>query len=297
MTGDVAADVFEPQRSRLFGLAYRMLGSRADADDVLQDAFLRFQGAQGVEVREPAAYLATIVTRLCLDRLKSASRRRETYVGPWLPEPLLAPEAPATADREVELAEDLSFALMLTLQRLSPPERAAFLLHDVFGCDFAGIATALQREPAACRKLAQRAREHVQRERPRFVIDKDAEERLSKAFFEAAAGGDLETLTSILTEDAVLISDGGGKRRSALKPIVGRDRVARFLVGVRRKASYEMPESMLVARVNQLPGVIFKYPSGAVDVTGIEVRDGRIARVYAVRNPDKLVRITAAVSP
>ena len=287
-----AGTQFEPQRRRLFGLAYRMLGSRAEAEDVVQDAYLRFQSVDLEQVAEPAAYLSTIVTRLCLDRLKSAQKHREAYVGTWLPEPLLVDEEPSTPEREVELAEDLSFALLLTLERLTPIERAAFLLHDVFGVDFEQVGEALERDSAACRKLAQRAREHVHRERPRFVINTSEEQRLLSAFFDASECGDLAKLTALLTEDAILYSDGGGKRRAALNPIFGCDRVARFVLGVRAKASFEQPTAFVPSRINQLPGAILKYASGEALVVGFELRGGRIARIYLVSNPDKLVQFS-----
>lgn len=290
-----AAERFEPHRERLFALAYRMLGSRAEAEDAVQDAYVRLQGADTVELREPAAYLSTVVTRLCLDRLKSSRHKREAYVGTWLPEPLLTEAAPGTPDREVELAEDLSFALLLTLERLTPVERAAFLLHDVFGVDFQTVAATLEREPAACRKLAQRAREHVRQERPRFTVDADEEQRLLGAFLEASASGDPATLAALLTEDAILYTDGGGKRVAALNPIRGRERITRFVFGVQAKASFEAPTAFIPRRVNQLPGFVLTYESGDISVLGFEVRGGRIARLYAVRNPDKLQHVRAGL--
>ncbi|MDD9972261.1 MAG: sigma-70 family RNA polymerase sigma factor [Myxococcales bacterium] len=286
-----AGDRFEPQRRRLFGLAYRMLGSRAEAEDVVQDAFVRFQGADLGRIAEPAAYLSTTVTRLCLDRLKSARRRREAYVGTWLPEPLLSEADPPTPDKEIELAEDLSFALLLTLERLTPAERAAFLLHDVFGVNFEQLGEVLQREPASCRKLAQRARDRIHRERPRFTIEPDEEQRLVTAFFEASASGDPAKLTDLLTEDAIVYSDGGGKRRAALNPVIGRERVVRFVLGVQSKATFETPQALISRRVNQLPGVVVQYASGELAVAGFELRDGRIARIYYVNNPDKLAHL------
>lgn len=288
---DDAGGQFEPHRSRLFSLAYRMLGSHAEAEDVVQDAYLRFRGIDVSQIAEPAAYLSTIVTRLCLDRLKSARTRRETYVGTWLPEPLVTEEHPSQPDREVELAEDLSFALLLTLERLSPPERAAFLLHDVFALEFAQIAEVLERDATSCRKLAQRARDHIRQERPRFVIDHGDEQRLLTAFFEASQGGNAERLATLLTEDAILYTDGGGRRLAALNPIIGRERVIRFVVGVQSKASFEAPAAYIPRRVNQLPGVLLEYASGDIAVAGFELREGRIARIYVVRNPDKLAHV------
>ncbi|MET0342330.1 MAG: RNA polymerase sigma factor SigJ, partial [Polyangiales bacterium] len=208
---DPHARLFEPDRARLRGIAYRMLGSVAEAEDVVQDAFLRFRAVTLAEVEEPRAFLSTTVARLCLDRLKSARVRREQYVGTWLPEPVLA-DAPARPDGALELADDLTFALLLMLERLSPLERTAFILHDVFGVEFTAIAEVLGRTPAACRKLAERGRAQVSEGRARFVPEPDVEQRLLGAFLQASASGDLTAITGLLTEDAVMYSDGGGKR-------------------------------------------------------------------------------------
>jgi RNA polymerase sigma-70 factor (ECF subfamily) len=278
---------FEPQRARLIGLAYRMLGSYAEAEDVVQDAFLRFQAVDVHAVVDPPAYLFKTVARLCLDRMKSARMRRETYVGTWLPEPILA-ESDLQPDAVLELADDLSFALLLTLERLSPPERTAFLLHDVFGVEFDAVAQVLDRSSAACRKLAERARTQVSSEHERFVAKPEDEERLTQAFFAASATGDVEALTRLLAQDAVLYTDGGGKRSAALNPIYGPDRIARFFAGVIRKSTYEVPQAFMARRVNQLPGCVLQYEGGDVAVAAIEVRGDSIHRIYIVSNPDKL---------
>jgi len=207
-------DPLAPHRGRLLGLAYRMLGSRSDAEDVVQDAYLRFAGAKDVHNRE--AFLVTIVTRLCLDRLKSAKARRELYVGPWLPEPVFDADG-LSAEAATELADDLSFALMLALDRLSPLERAAFLLHDVFDRPFSEIAGMLDRSEAACRQLAARARRGVRDERPAPSAPPENHARLLDAFGEAVASGDVSRLASLLREDAIAISDGGGRKAAALK--------------------------------------------------------------------------------
>ena len=209
-----AAESFDPLRPRLTRVAYRMLGSVADAEDVVQEAFIRWMGADRDVVIEPEAFLRRTVTRLCLDQLKSARRKRETYVGPWLPEPVL----------EEEADEDVTLPLMLALERLSPLERAAFLLHDVFGIGFEEISATLQREPAACRQLAARARGHVREARPRFKVEKDRGLEIAEAFFAASRSGDMAALGAMLAADVTVHADGGGKRPAAMEPIVGLDR-------------------------------------------------------------------------
>jgi RNA polymerase sigma-70 factor (ECF subfamily) len=284
---------FEPQRVRLIGLAYRMLGSYAEAEDVVQDAFLRVRAVNVREIVDPPAYLFKTVARLCLDRMKSARMRRETYVGTWLPEPILA-EPDLQPDAALELADDLSFALLLTLERLSPPERAAFLLHDVFAVEFDSVAQVLDRSSAACRKLAERARNQVMSERERFVARPEDEERLTQAFFAASATGDVEALTRLLAQDAVLYTDGGGKRNAALNPVYGRDRIARFFAGIIRKPTYVAPQAVVTRRVNQLPGCVLRYEGGDVVVAAIELQGDSIHRIYIVSNPDKLRHVRSS---
>jgi len=223
---------FESHRGALTGLAYRMLGSRAEAEDVVQDAYLRWHEADHDAIEEPRRYLGTIVTRLCLDRMKSARARREVYVGQWLPEPVV--DETLDADTAGDIAHDLSVALMLVLERLSPLERASFLLHDVFGLDFTEVARTLGRGEAACRQLAARARAHIEEARPRFPASREEGARLAAAFAAAAQKGDVASLTKLLAEDAVLYSDGGGKRAAALNPIVGADKILRFLADITR---------------------------------------------------------------
>ena len=228
---DVAA--FETHRRALTGLAYRMLGSRAEAEDVVQDAYLRWYAADRSVVEEPRRYLGTVVTRLCLDRMKSARAQRELYVGQWLPEPLV--DEVFDSEGSGDLVHDVSVALMLLLERLSPLERASFLLHDVFGLDFAEVARALGRGEVACRQLAARARAHIEAGRPRFSASRKEGHRLAAAFQAAITSGDTQTLVQILAKDAVLYSDGGGKRAAALNPIRGADRILRFFAGIARK--------------------------------------------------------------
>jgi len=283
MTEDAAAS-FVPHRPRLIGLAYRMLGSMSDAEDVVQDAYLRWHGADRAAVVHPGGFLAKIVARLCLDRLKAARTQREQYVGTWLPEPVI--DDPALApDTAAELAGDLSNALVLVLDRLSPLERAAFLLHDVFGMEFADVGEVLGRNESTCRQLATRARDHVQQERSRFTAPRDHAERLASAFFAAALVGDVDGLSKVLAEDAVFYSDGGGKRRAALRPIYGRDKVIRFVIGVMGKR--DIPPTITPAWINGMPGLVARSPDG-VETIAVEVHGQQIAAIYAVRNPDKL---------
>ena len=281
MTG--LSGAFETHRQFLVGVAYRMLGSIAEAEDAVQDAFLRWRD-HTADVDDPRAYLATIVTRLCLDRLKSARARREEYVGTWLPEPFV--EEPAAT----EVAEDVSVALMLTLERLSPLERAAFLLHDVFDLDYAQIAATLERNEAACRQLVARAREHVRDGRPRFTRSPQTEARLMAAFATAMLSGQVDAIETMLAQDAVLYSDGGGKRKAARKPIYGRDKILRFLHGIQRK-SHATVEAARPARINSLPGFIVRIEDG-LETIALEIRDEAIVAIYFVRNPDKLHHVT-----
>ena len=263
-----------------------MLGSRAEAEDVVQDTYLRWHTADHAAINEPRRYLGTVVTRLCLDRMKSAQARRETYVGQWLPEPLV--DEAFDDDTAGDLAHDISVALMLVLERLSPLERASFLLHDVFGVDFAEVSRTLGRGEAACRQLAARAREHIEAGRPRFAASREEGHRLAAAFYRAAASGDLQALRQILAEDVVLYTDGGGKRVAALNPIYSADKVLRFLDGVARKGASFNTTQVRAAIVNGLAGFVLREEDGSIDTMAFEHRDGRIAAIYVTRNPDKL---------
>ena len=284
-----AAQEFEAHRRHLMGLAYRMLGSLAEAEDAVQEAYLRWHAAERGAVENPRAFLSTIVTRLCLDQLKSARARRESYVGPWLPEPVLDAAA-LDAESASDYAHDLSVALMLTLERLSPLERAAFLLHDVFDMDFAAVARTLGRNEAACRQLAARARAHVQAARPRFTPSADEGARLAEAFRQAAQSGDASAMARLLAADAVLLSDGGGKRRAALHPIQGADKIMRFFAGIAKKG-HTRGWRMRAARINGLPGFVLADEQGSVQTSAFAVEDGRIAAIYLVANPEKLQRV------
>jgi RNA polymerase sigma-70 factor, ECF subfamily len=292
------AESFEPYRRRLLGLAYRMLGSMADAEDAVQETYVRWHGVDRDKVSEPKAFLMTTTTRICLDMLTSARARREEYVGPWLPEPIFDTAA-LTPDSRTELAEDLSIALLLTLDRLSPLERAAFLLHDVFDFSFSEVAIALERSEAACRQLAARARANVRTARPRGVIPPPAASsgidanhaRLLSAFTAAVQSGDLNALTQLLASDARVLTDGGGKVRAALNAIDGADRVAEFMVNVTRKrpgAWWRDEFTVRFALVNGLPGVVVDAPEGPVQTTAFEIEGDVIKALYVVRNPEKL---------
>jgi RNA polymerase sigma-70 factor (ECF subfamily) len=289
----IDADEFETHRRRLTGLAYRMLGSVAEAEDVVQEAYLRWHAADRAAVADPRAFLSTIVTRLCLDQIKSARVRREHYIGPWLPEPVLDDE-PLDAVTASDYAHDLSMTLMLALERLSPLERAAFLLHDVFDVEFGQVARTLGRSEPACRQLAARARAHVKESQPRFPVSPETGARLAEAFLTAARSGDANTLTRLLAEDAILNSDGGGKKLAALKPITGRDKIIRFFVGLARKHQGATPLlfSATPTRINGHPGFVITEPDGSPTTMAFDLQGGLVASVYIVRNPDKLKHLS-----
>jgi RNA polymerase sigma-70 factor (ECF subfamily) len=273
-----AAASFDPLRPKLMRVAYRMLGSVADAEDMLQEAFIRWMAADRSDVREPEAFLRRTVTRLCLDQLKSVRRARETYVGPWLPDPVL----------EEEAADDVTLPLMLALERLSPLERAAFLLHDVFGLEFEEIAATIGRDAAACRQLAARARTHVREARPRFQVDKQHGLELAEAFFNASRSGDMKALGAMLAADVSIHSDGGGKRPAAMRPITGFDAVLKVHQSLAELFRKHASKLVRAAFVNGLPGFITLEADGEIQATALEIEDGKIAAIYVVRNPDKL---------
>ena len=268
---------FDAQRTNLLRVAYRMLGSMADAEDVVQDAFIRWAATDRQTVRVPAAFLRRTVTRLCLDHLKSARVRREDYVGPWLPDPIV----------EAEPVEDVTLPLMLALERLSPLERAAFLLHDVFGESFDDVASSIGRGAAACRQLAARAREHVRRERPRFPVERDRGQAIAAAFYEAARAGDVTKLGSLLADDVRFHSDGGGKRPAAGRVLNGAGEVLRGLSTIIRLRRGD-PELVRQAFVNGLPGFVTREADGMLQTTALLIEDGRVRAIYIMRNPDKL---------
>jgi len=286
-TTDERAAVFTETRPLLFSIAYRMLGSVADAEDIVQDAYLRWQRTPDLEVREPRAYLTTVVTRLAINELKSARVQRETYVGPWLPEPLVTEHAPDSS-ASVELAESLSMAFLVMLERLSPIERAVLLLHDVFDFDYAEIARIVDKSEANCRQLLSRAKKHVVADEARFDADREQAARLTQRFTDAAGAGDMEGMLAVLAEDITLWADGGGKvPGAALRPIHGADAVARFVIG--RTTQFATAErTTRPAQINGQPGFVVYASGRPLTALIFHVRDGRIRAIYAVGNPDKL---------
>lgn len=280
-------DAFEANRDRLKRLSYRMLGSVSEAEDAVQDAWIRWQRA-GEGVADPAAWLVRATTRLCIDRLRAAKAERAAYKGPWLPEPLIEP----LTDDPVERAEEVSVAFLLALERLSPLERAVFLLHDVFEQDYAAVAETLDRSEAAVRQLASRAREHVADARPRFTVDQDKAARLAAAFAAASATADVKALSELLAEDAILVSDGGGKRTAALRVMVGRDDVIGLIKGIVWRQGGDLGvRSVEMVRINGLPGLLIHVADGPETFALEPGEDGRIAAIYVVRNPDKLAHL------
>jgi RNA polymerase sigma-70 factor (ECF subfamily) len=273
-----AAAGFGPLRPTLMRVAYRMLGSVTDAEDVVQEAFIRWMGTDRSQVREPEAFLRRTVTRLCLDQLKSARHKRETYIGPWLPEPIV----------EEDDLEDVTLPLMLVLERLSPLERAAFLLHDVFGLEFEEVATAIERDSAACRQLAARARGHVRQARPRFKVEKQRGLEIAEAFFAASRSGDMQALGALLTADVSSHADGGGKRPAALAPVLGFDAVMKQYAQVAAWLRDNRSTLVRVGFINGLPGFVTREADGELQTTALDIEDGKIAAVYVMRNPDKL---------
>ncbi|CAL9389442.1 ECF RNA polymerase sigma factor SigJ [Streptomyces sp. enrichment culture] len=294
MTTDTVTEVFEEHRPVLLGVAYRMLGRVADAEDVVQDAWLRWAGGDRSEVREPRGYLVRITTRLAIDRLRQIKARGETYVGPWLPEPYLTDfgdTAPDTAEQAV-LADSVSLAVLVVLESLSPLERAVFVLREAFGYPYADIAAMLDRGEPAVRQLAGRARKHVEERRPRYEVDPARRRDLTERFLAAAAGGDLEALMELLAPDVHLVGDGGGKSRAPLRVLRSADKVGRFLLGAARRSVPDL--SFRFVELNGGPAVLVLSGDKPDAVFQLDVADGRIQTVYVLRNPDKLRPLTAA---
>ncbi|HWO84015.1 MAG TPA: RNA polymerase sigma factor SigJ [Solirubrobacterales bacterium] len=279
-------EAFAACRPRLLGIAYGLLGELTEAEDIVQDAWLRWEQADDDAVRNPEAFLVTVTTRLALDRLRSARVRREAYVGPWLPEPLLTdPETPETKAIE---AEQLSLALLGALERLNPLERAVLVLRDVFDLEYAEIADVLERTPAAARQIAKRARDHAGDTTRRRPVAEEERQRLANAFLLAAVSGDVEQIRELLAADAIMYTDGGGVVTAARKPIYGADKIARFMVGVQRKDAY--PEDPVFTRVlvNGDPGVRMDSEShGFLSIVAIEIGDGAIQCVRFFNNPER----------
>ena len=286
---------FDRHRRLLFTVAYQMLGSVADAEDVVQDTWLRWSAADRPGVADPRAYLVRITSRLALDRLDSARSRRESYVGPWLPEPLLTGSTPVAGaappsdpDDAAELGEQVSLALLVVLETLSPAERAVFVLREVFGLPAGEVAAALGRSEAAVRQLAHRAREHVQARRPRFDADRSAQREVTERFLAACAGGDVHALLTALAPDVVLVTDGGGRAKAALRPITGAEKVARFLVATAAQGLSTPGLQVEVTELNGTPGVVARVGSEPFLTMSLVLVGGLVEQVLVVRNPDKL---------
>jgi len=286
---DPATEAFEAHRPRLTRLAYRMLGSLAEAEDVAQDAWLRWSRVDPAEIHEAGAWLTRTTTRLALDRLKSARMQRETYVGAWLPDPMITgPEPDAEA-----FADDLTLSLMTAMERLSPLERAAFLLHDVFDVGFDEVATTLERDPVSVRQLASRARRHIQAARPRYAVEPEEGERLARAFFDAARSGDTAALSTLLADDATLRSDGGGKVIAFHNAINGAPKLLRLYAGLHRKYGHEGSEMIRPVWIDGLPGYVSLERGRILQTTALTIAEGLIVEVFITRNPDKLAGIAA----
>jgi RNA polymerase sigma-70 factor (ECF subfamily) len=284
------SDIFEQSRSRLFGLAYRMLGSKADAEDMVQEAYLRWHQANVNEIHSPEAWLVTVVTRLCIDRLRSAAAARETYPGIWLPEPIFDVPSP-TPDDQVELASNLSMAFMILLERLSPVERAAFLLREVFDCPYSEIARIIGKSEAACRQIVSRARDRVRRDQPRFEASEEDRLRLIEKFAAAIDADDEQSLLALFAEDATLTSDGGGKAPAARNVIRGAERITRLFLSVARKLQGRVTRAFL--SINGEMGLVTFVDGLPVSALSFTTDGARIHTLYNVLNPDKLKDINS----
>ena len=272
---------FEQYRAMLFSMAYRMLGTISDAEDMVQETFLRWHRASEVDVHSPKSYLATTLTRLCLDHLQSARVKREQYVGPWLPEPIVTPP-----DLDSKLAESLAVGFLLLLESLTPAERAVFLLREVFEFEYSEIVEIVGKSEQNCRQLFRRARKQISERKPRFETSRAERDRLLQEFVHASSSGDLEGLVKILKKDATLISDGGGKVAAALNPILGADRVSRFILGVIPKLPSGL--TMSYVEMNGVSGIAFYAGNSVYSVIVPEVSHGKIESIYIISNPDKL---------
>jgi RNA polymerase sigma-70 factor (ECF subfamily) len=295
MTGDdKKVEVFKRLRPRLFGIAYRMLGTHSEAEDILQEAYLRWHQAAADEIENAEAWLVTVVTRLSIDRLRSASRERETYTGPWLPEPIVASAAPSP-EQEMELASDISLAFMVLLERLAPVERAAFLLHDVFDLAYADIARIVGKTETALRQIVSRARQRVRTDRPRFTASEKEREKLIRKFTAAARAGDEKALLALFSDDISLTSDGGGRIAAARKVVRGGRRIARLFSITGAKYGSLFDEA--IYPVNGQAGLLTFHEGRVYAATAFEIKDGKIAAIYRVMNPDKLRSLTEFHEP
>jgi RNA polymerase sigma-70 factor, ECF subfamily len=285
-------------RPLLFSIAYRMLGSASDAEDIVQEAFLRFhrETGAGTEVDAPKSYLSTVTTRLCIDHLRSARVRRESYVGTWLPEPLLTEET-SDAERHAETADSLSMGFLVLLESLTPVERAVFLLREVFEYDYDEIASVVGKSEENCRQIAVRARGHVQAGKPRFEASKAEHEELARRFFRAAGDGDVESLVGMLAADVVAYADGGGKAAAFPRPVHGRDRILRLLQGPGARGARLSVTGIRPAEINGQPGAILLDPDGVpVAAVSLDIANGQVQTLHFVSNPEKLEHLRAVVT-
>ena len=297
---DSRTATFEAHRSHLIGIAYRMLGEMGGAEDTVQEAWLRWRRAEGEDIRDPRAWLSAVTVRLALDALRSARARRESYVGPWLPEPLLPDDVRALAAdgpaARAELASDLSLALLHVLERLSPEERAALILHDAFDCDYRDVAATLAKSETACRKLVSRARERVRVDRPRHTATKDEHKALIARFSEATLASDTKSLMALFADDVVFYSDGGGRVPAALNPVRGADRVARLILGLMRKLGGGVAPEVHTIELNGQFSLVIRQRDQIYSTVMADVANGRLTAIYVIRNPEKLSRVLAAIS-
>lgn len=278
-------EAFNQHRSLLFAIAYRMLGTVTDAEDMVQETFLRWQQTTAATVKSAKTYLSTIITRLCIDHLRSARVKREQYIGSWLPEPILTQQTDDPA-AQMELADSLSMAFLVVLERLSPIERAVFLLRDVFEYDYDEIAQMVGKSPANCRQILRRSRQHIASQRPRFPVSHQQQEQVTEQFLEAYTQGNLQDLLLLLAKDVTFWSDGGGQVTATLKPLQGAMKVARFFLAIRRK--WLFASTAQVVEVNGQPGIVIMVDSCVQSVMTFEIVDGCIQSIYTMRNPEKL---------
>jgi len=290
---DTPLALFEEHRQLLFNIAYRMLGTVMDAQDMVQNTFIRWHQTPTTEIQSPRAWLTTVITRLCINHLQSARVQRESYVGPWLPEPLVSDSAPQP-DENLQLADSLSLAFLVLLETLTPTERAVFLLREVFDCEFAEIATIVDRTETNCRQILTRARKHVENRRPRFDAAPEKAEELLEKFERAVKEGEVENLIDLLASDVVLITDGGGKARAILHPVAGAQPLARLFIQARRKFAAPT-EVTFHATVNGLPGLVAFENGQAKRVIALGLQQGRIHSVFIITNPDKIRHLTLPV--
>ncbi|UBU11098.1 RNA polymerase sigma-70 factor [Nonomuraea gerenzanensis] len=287
---------FEDHRSLLVAVAYRILGSVADAEDVVQEAWLRWSGVDEASVEDPKAYLVTVTSRLAIDRLRWAKSRRESYVGPWLPEPI---STTPDAAEQAELADSVEMAMLVVLETLSPLERAVFVLREAFDLPFAEIAEIIGRAEPATRQLARRAREHVRDKRPRFDVDRDERRRITERFMGASAGGDMDALIELFADQVTMVSDGGGKARAALRVITGAENVTRYLLSINTPANMakflvsigmsDLPDmEFALATLNNAPAIVISAAGRVISVISLLIADGKIETIYVLANPDKM---------